>query len=133
MRSKACFLAPVINVEVAKTDTSFLTSKALDTWLYSLLYIRVIIRDLNYVFLPPPLVIDLCCIESGGRIGRIPLVFMLLSLLIFLGLIGRLRILDESEHRSFSLRFVPVIIFYCSLSLKLVCSNVGPPSSLENL
>ena len=34
-RSRASFLAPVVDVEVAETDTSFLTFEALDTCLQS--------------------------------------------------------------------------------------------------
>ena len=34
-RSRASSLAPVVDVEVAETDTSFLTSETLDTCLHS--------------------------------------------------------------------------------------------------
>ena len=92
MRSKtrASSLALVTNVKVAKTNTSFLAFKALDTYLNSVLFITVVIRDLTYIPLPLFVVTNLCLIDSGGQGSEIPLNYMLFLLLVYPGLIGRL-------------------------------------------
>ena len=88
------------------------------------LFVIVIIHDLTYVFFLLSIVTDLCVIDSCGR-DRIPLGFVLLLLLVFSGLIGRLRILNKSKYGSFSLGFVFAMIFYRSLSLDFVCTRVS--------
>ena len=123
-RFRASSLAPVIDVEVAMTDTSFLTFKTLGTYPQNVLFVTVIARDLTYVLFPPSVVTDLRLVDSGGR-GGISIGFVLLLLLVLLGLIGRSGILGRSRYRSLSLRLVPAIIFHCSLNLYFVCSSVG--------
>ena len=95
-------------------------------------FVTVVIRDLTYVFLLPPMVTDLRLIDSSGQ-GGIPLGFVLFLLLIFPNLIGKLGILGRSRYGNLSLGFVPMMIFHCSLSLNFVCSGMCRLISLEDL
>ena len=128
---RAFSLVLVIDIKTAKTITCFLISKALDTWLQSLFFDTVVIRNLIYILLFPA--INLLLINFIDRVGGIPLVLMLLPLLILFGFIARLGILGRSGHRSFSLRYVPVIVFYYSLSLDLMCGGISQPLSSDDL
>ena len=96
-------------------------------------FVIVVIRDLIYSFSPLSVVTSLCFLDFGGRIGGIPLVFVLVLFFISLGLIKRLGILGRNRHRSLSLGFVFAMIFYCSLSLEFVCSSVCQLAFLRNL
>ena len=92
-------------------------------------FIGVITQNLTYVFFLLFVVIELYLINSGGRVGRIPFVFMLLCLFLLPGIIRRLEIIIES----LSFGFVPAIIFHCSLSLDFVCGGMCWLASLGNL
>ena len=78
------------------------------------------------------MVTDLCLVDSSGQDG-ILLGFMLLLLLIFPNLIGRLRILGRSGYKSLSLRFDPTMIFHCSLGLDFVYGSMGQSIPLGDL
>ena len=95
------------------------------------LFVTVVIQDLTYVLLRS-VVTDLRLVDSGSW-GGIPLGFVLLLLLIFLGLIGRPGILGRSGYGNLSLGFVLAMIFHRSLDLDLVCGSMGRSISLEDL
>ena len=75
----------------------------------------------------------LSCVYSGGRDGAFLLDFVLFLLLFLPSLIRRLGILGGSRHGSLSLRFVPAMIFYRSLSLDFVCGSMGRSISSRDL
>ena len=96
-------------------------------------FVTIIIHDLTYVFLllfPFFLVSDLGRIVSGGRDGRIPLVFMMLLLFVFLGLFGRLGFRDRNEGLG-SLNILPAV--YRFLCLNFMRGGVSGLTSLEDL
>ena len=92
-------------------------------------FVTIVILDLTYVFL----LSDLRLVDSGVRVGGVPLVFMLPPPPAFPGLVRRLGILGESGLRNFSLGLVPAMVFCCSLSLNLVSGSVGGPVPLKDL
>ena len=90
--------------------------------------IAVETRDLTLVLLPLSLLVsNLGRVDSGGQGGRIlgiSLIFILLLLLVFFGLIGRFEILVRSEHGS--PRSLKVILaIYCPLDLELVGADMS--------
>lgn len=90
----------------------------------------VVIYDLTYILFLLFFITDFYCIDSNSQVGGMVLVFLLLLLLTFSGLIGWRRILKKSECiRNF--RFVPTIVFYYSLSLNLIYGNVSRLTFLE--
>ena len=139
--SRAYSPAPIIDVDVAKTDTSFLTSKpsgtcpsnvpfsySCNTW-----------SDLRFFFLS--MITDLRLVDSNGQ-GRILLVFSSVLpafLLLFLSFLGALSVISVlschflNGSRYLNLWVVPTMIFHCSLSLDFVCSSVRRSISMGNL
>lgn len=104
-----------------ETKTSFLASKTLAHSCIISFFVIVVTSNFTYVPLLSFLVINLCYIDFGDRINRIPLIFLLLLLFIFFNLIGRLEIFGESRHESLgSLGFVSGMIFHRFLSLNFV-------------
>ena len=85
------------------------------------LFFTIVTLDLTYIFL----LSDLRLVDSVGRGGGVPLVFMLSSPPASPGLVQRLRILCKSGFGSFTLGLVPAIVFCCSLSLDLMGGSMG--------
>ena len=85
------------------------------------LFVTIVILDLTYV----SLLFDLRLVDSGGRGGGVPLVFMLSPPPASPGLIRKLGILGRSGLESFSLGLVPAMVFRCSLSLDLMGGGIG--------
>ena len=96
------------------------------------LFVTVVIQDLTYVLLLCSMFTNFRFVDSGGR-GRVLIDFLLLLLLFFPGLIGRLKILGGSRYRRLSFGFVPAITFHCSLGLDLVCVGMDRSIPLGDL
>lgn len=96
-------------------------------------FVTIVTYDLIYIFFPPFVVTNLCFVGSNGRVGKIPLGFVLFFLFILPNLIKKLEILGGSRYKSLSLRFIPATIFHCSISLDFFCGSVRRLTSLEDL
>lgn len=79
-KARTFFLASVINIEVPKINTSFLTFEILHTWLYN-------IFDFAYVFFLFFLSLTFFTLISVVKLVKSCLFFLLLLFLIFFGLI----------------------------------------------
>ena len=127
-------------MEVAKTNTSFLATKAPDTCLCSVFFcyscnIKPHLDCSCFFF--SFYFTDLGRVDSGGwgsripRILRIFFVSMLLLFLVLFELIRRLGILSWRERRALSPGFVSTI--YRSLGLDFVHNGVSRSTSLGDL
>lgn len=104
------------------------------------LLVAVGTHDLTHLFLVPPLfAFDFGHLDPGGRGGEIlgflgaSLVLILLLILVFSGLMGRLRLLNGSRRGAHSPGFVTAMIFHYSLGLDFVHGGVSKSTSLEDL
>ena len=140
--SRASFLVPVIDVEIAETDTSFWFSRFWTLFCVVPQFVAVITCNLPWFLLLSSsfLVSDVGHIDFGGQsISRFPGIFlvpMLFHFFVFSSLTGRLEILGRSGHGSRGGTFrnpgvIPAIYFL--LCLDLMGGDMGRLVPLETV
>ena len=128
-KNRVFSLVLVINIEIAKPNTSFWALKTMGTYLNNVFFCYNCNTKSHLCLFSLVVITDLCFIHFSNQVSRISLIFVLFLLFLLLGLIGRLEILD----RNLSLEFIPAMIFYCSLSLNFVCNSMRRLTFLKDL
>ena len=131
---KLFFLVSVINVVVAKTDTSFWAFETLDIWLQSIFFCYSCITW-SYLYHSSSFFLSStsATLTPMTRIIESHLSLCYFFFFLFSSLIKRLGILGRSEIDSFSIKFLYIMIFYCFLSLNFMCNNIGQLTSLKKM